>query len=404
MKLTKTNIDKLAYQNKDEFYWDDELVGFGVKVTKQAKTYIVQARVNGKSIRKKVAPVGTLTPDEARKQAKTMLGDMAKGINIVEVAKKERIKGVTLKEAYDEYVSTKKLTQSTITGYNTAMNTVFKDWHNKPLNQITGDMVVKVFKKKSVENPYGANLYFRCLRAVFNFAIENYSVGDIPLLPYNPCNKINRLKIWNKTSRRTRHIAQDQLKDFFNSLAIKEDDRPQKQLAKKQCMVILFTGCRDQEIASLQCKNIDFKARTITIETTKNHRKHILPYGKWLGDYLKELCDGLAQDDYIFPSDNKVGHLKDHRKSIREIAKDSGIEFSLHDLRRTFASIANNYITGMTQYTLKKLLNHAEDDVTAGYIQFDPEILRKPMQEIEDFILAKAGIEAKDDVENSQGD
>ena len=295
MKLTKTNIDKLAYQNKDEFYWDDELVGFGVKVTKQAKTYIVQARVNGKSIRKKVAPVGTLTPDEARKQAKTMLGDMAKGINIVEVAKKERIKGVTLKEAYDEYVSTKKLTQSTITGYNTAMNTVFKDWHNKPLNQITGDMVVKVFKKKSAENPYGANLYFRCLRAVFNFAIENYSVGDIPLLPYNPCNKINRLKIWNKTSRRTRHIAQDQLKDFFNSLAIKEDDRPQKQLA-------------------------------------------------------------------------------------------------------------NNYITGMTQYTLKKLLNHAEDDVTAGYIQFDPEILRKPMQEIEDFILAKAGIEAKDDVENSQGD
>lgn len=117
-----------------------------------------------------------------------------------------------------------------------------------------------------------------------------------------------------------------------------------------------------------------------------------MPYGKWLGEYLAELCCGLAPDDYLFPANNKSGHLKDHSKACKEVAADCKIEFSLHDLRRTFASIANNYITGMTQYTLKKLLNHAEDDVTAGYIQFDPEQLRKPMQAIEDFILIKAGI------------
>ena len=71
--------------------------------------------------------------------------------------------------------------------------------------------------------------------------------------------------------------------------------------------------------------------------------------------------------------------MKDHRKSIREIAKDSGIEFSLHDLRRTFASIANNYITGMTQYTLKKLLNHENKNYISGFevcIDFDNEYVR----------------------------
>ena len=46
----------------------------------------------------------------------------------------------------------------------------------------------------------------------------------------------------------------------------------------------------------------------------------------------------------------------------------------------------------MTQFTIKKLLNHSEDDVTAGYIQFETEILRKPMQAIEDFILNLAGV------------
>lgn len=392
MKLTKTNIDKITYEKADKFYWDDDVTGFGVKVTKTAKTYIVQSRVNGKSIRKKIAVVGTITPDEARKQAKVLLGEMAKGIDVVAVARKERIKSVTLREAYEDFKKLRPLRESTIIGYNTAIYSTFKDWNNKPLAAISGDMVVKKFKQISVENPYGANLYFRCLRAVINFAMENYSVNDVPLLPYNPCNKINRLKIWNRAERRTRCIKPEQLADFFAGLKIKAEERQQKQQTKKQCVILLFTGCRDQEIASLQRKNIDFETGCITIETTKNHRKHILPYGKWLGEYLKELCKGLAPNDYILPANNRCGHLKDHRKACKEIAHDCNIDFSLHDLRRTFASIANNHISGMTQYTLKKLLNHAEDDVTAGYIQFEPEQLRKPMQEIEDFILKKAGV------------
>ena len=64
----------------------------------------------------------------------------------------------------------------------------------------------------------------------------------------------------------------------------------------------------------------------------------------------------------------------------------------MHDIRRTFASIANNHIAGITNFTLKKLLNHSEDDVTAGYIQFETETLRKPMQLIEDYILKQAGV------------
>ena len=393
LKLNKSNIDKIKYsKEKPVFYYDTDLIGFGIKASATRIVYFVEDQINGRTVRKNIAQVGTLTPDEARKQAKVLLGEMAKGVDIVAVARKDKIKSVTLGQAYEDFKKYRNLRESTITGYNTAMNTVFKDWLNKPLSAITGEMVVRRFKQKSAENPYGANLYFRCLRAVVNFAMENYSVNDVPLLPYNPCNKINKLKIWNRAERRTRYIKPDELMDFINGLKILPTDRLQKQLTKKQCMVILFTSCRDQEIASLQRKNIDFKTGCITIETTKNHHRHILPYGKWLGEYLAELCCGLAPDDYLFPANNKSGHLKDHRKACKEVAADCKIEFSLHDLRRTFASIANNYITGMTQYTLKKLLNHAEDDVTAGYIQFDPEQLRKPMQAIEDFILIKAGI------------
>lgn len=392
LKLNKSNVDKIKYsKEKPVFYYDTDLIGFGIKASATRIVYFAEDQINGKTIRKNIALVGTLSPDEARKQAKVLLGEMAKGINIVEEEKKEKVKQITLSEAYKDFKKMRSLTASTIVGYDTAMNTIFKEWQNKPLISITGDMVVKKFKQKSAEAPYSANLYFRCLRAVFNFAMENYSVNDMPILPYNPCLKINKLKIWNRTERRTRYIQSEQLQDFLKGLEIKPTDSQRKILAKKQCLITLFTGCRDQEIASLKRKDIDLKRKSICIENTKNHHKHILPYGTWLGEILEDMCRGLSPDEYIFAADNRCGHLKDHRKLIKSISQECGIDFSLHDLRRTFASIANNHISGMTQYTLKKLLNHAEDDVTAGYIQFEPEQLRKPMQEIEDFILKKAG-------------
>jgi len=61
----------------------------------------------------------------------------------------------------------------------------------------------------------------------------------------------------------------------------------------------------------------------------------------------------------------------------------------------SFLLIANNHIPGITNFTLKKLLNHSESDVTAGHIQFEVENLRRPMQMIEDFILEQAGIKNK---------
>ncbi len=60
--------------------------------------------------------------------------------------------------------------------------------------------------------------------------------------------------------------------------------------------------------------------------------------------------------------------------------------FISHDLRRTFATIAESL--DLSAYALKRLLNHKMgNDVTAGYIMRDAERLRKPMQQITDFLV-----------------
>jgi hypothetical protein len=65
--------------------------------------------------------------------------------------------------------------------------------------------------------------------------------------------------------------------------------------------------------------------------------------------------------------------------------------FSVHDLRRTFITVAESL--DIPAYALKRLLNHrAAGDVTAGYIVIDVERLRRPMQHITDFLLTSGRV------------
>lgn len=74
---------------------------------------------------------------------------------------------------------------------------------------------------------------------------------------------------------------------------------------------------------------------------------------------------------------------------MNKITENSGVPFHLHDLRRTFATVAESL--DIPAYALKRLLNHKmRQDVTAGYVIADVERLRTPMQRITDFLLKAA--------------
>ena len=71
---------------------------------------------------------------------------------------------------------------------------------------------------------------------------------------------------------------------------------------------------------------------------------------------------------------------------MNRIMGATGITFTLHDLRRTFITVAESL--DIPAYALKRLLNHKmSNDITAGYIITDVERLRMPMQRITDYML-----------------
>ena len=84
---------------------------------------------------------------------------------------------------------------------------------------------------------------------------------------------------------------------------------------------------------------------------------------------------------------------------------ETGLEFSPHDLRRSFATYADNQY--LHERLIKALLNHSlqqstdgstiqahsnQGDVTAGYIQIEFERLRQAAQQITDYIRRQAGL------------
>ena len=77
------------------------------------------------------------------------------------------------------------------------------------------------------------------------------------------------------------------------------------------------------------------------------------------------------------------------------VTESSKVKFMLHDLRRTFLTIAD--AQDLSAYAIKKLANHKmAADVTAGYIVSDVERLRDPMNRIYKFIEDRVGKDVLD--------
>lgn len=118
---------------------------------------------------------------------------------------------------------------------------------------------------------------------------------------------------------------------------------------------------------------------------TKNREPLTLPLTDFVFDLLQNR-KAAADFEYVFAGDGKAGYLIEPRRQVQKVIQLSGVSFTLHDLRRTFITIAESI--DISAYALKRLVNHKmTNDVTAGYIISDVERLRKPMQQISSQLL-----------------
>lgn len=392
LKLTKVVVDSLdCPQVGQRIIYDSELPGFGIRLTRNAKSYIAQAFVAGKSVRVTIGAHGPLTTEEARREARKKLGDMERGINLNHEKRLALLKSMTLQDLHSQFMSERgvSLRPATVKLYEGAIRRCFQDWLQVPINEIDKNMIERRHLELSNANgPRGkgeshANQSMRYLRTLFNYAIAS------EILQVNPVKRLSDKKLWNKNIRRKTLISKTDLPRWYQGVM-----ELRNETIRDYLLLMLFTGLRRTEAAQLEWSNVDFANKTLTIssEITKNHEEHQIPLSSFVEHLLVRRKAYLVPSEvYVFPGDGKNKHLIESKYSIGLVIQATGIEFSPHDLRRTFLTILESL--DVSPYTIKRLANHKmASDVTAGYIVSDIDRLRKPMQQVCDLIMQYAGL------------
>lgn len=395
MRLTKTVVDHATVpEHGQRFLRDTALPGFALRVTSGgAKSFVLEKRINGRVRRQTLGRYGALTVEQARREAQKVLGRIAAGADPIAERREAQARSVTLGEAFEAYLAARKdLRATTLRDYRQLMGSAFKDWHYTELAALTKDKIARRHAKLGERSHARANNAMRLLRAVYNFA--SYSYEDSrgrSLFPENPVRRLNHTRAWYPVERRRTYIKRGDLPAWFEAVqALRADEAdPNGRSVADYLLLLLFTGLRRGEAMRLRWREVDFVARTVTIPDTKNHDPLVLPHSDFIYDLLfaRHAMDSSA---WVFPGTGPQGYLIEPRRQMAKIITQSGVSFTLHDLRRTFITVAESL--DISIYAIKRLVNHRiRNDVTAGYIVMAVERLRGPMQKITDHLRGLAG-------------
>ena len=381
-------------------HWCPATPGFGCRVTAAgARAWIAERRVNGKTKRTTLGRVdgrNAITCEAARRLMVTVSSELQQGIDRAADRRAERQleaqaateEQLTLAKALREYVAKKRrakdglaLKERTKADYLAMIEPgkvsfdgkPFADGAlftlaEKPLARIDGADIARLFASLSTRGARQQTYAMQVLRAVLNWHGVN--------VPDNPLGKEvagkDRIPL-AKTVGDPRPIPPEKLKPWWTAASAKAGN-----VAADFYRVMLLTGARGGELKAVKIADVDVDGARITLRDTKNRSDHALLLSKQAAEIIKPHVKGKRPPALLF----EVG---DARKTLQTINKAAGVTITPHDLRATFASVAEELVSA---YTLKRLLNHAESgDVTgAHYVAKSETQLRNGWQTVADFI------------------
>jgi integrase len=383
-KLTKRLIDGLAARDKDYFEWDDEMPGFGIRVWPTGKkTYIAQYRAGKQTRRFKIGPHGALTVDEARKQAKVVLGDVARGED-PQLDRSTKRKSLTVKELCESYLEAadkglilgkrgKPKKASTLYVDRGRINRhIIPLVGNKLVQDLTTADAVKMMRditigKTAADEKTGklrgraqvtggagtASQAVTLLSAVLTYAVSE------GIIQHNPARGIKKPAV----GKRTRRLDAKEYRALGKALESAEDETWQGVVGTK---LFLLTGFRLSEIAGLMWSEVDEDASCFRLDDSKEDAS-VRPVGKPVFNVLSTVIK-KSGNPYVLPGPRSdAGHYTSLDEAIGRLTQKAGLDgVTSHTLRHSYASVAGDL--GFTEITIAALLGHAAAGVTQRYI------------------------------------
>ncbi|QOY54002.1 site-specific integrase [Candidatus Sulfurimonas marisnigri] len=241
----------------------------------------------------------------------------------------------------------------------------------RDIRSITSADVEKLqtLKLKSF-SPKMVNTILGELSTVFNYGI------DKEIIALNPIKKVKSLKVDNT---RERYLNKDEISLLLKRT--KEDEQ-----IHIFTLLALTTGARANAIASLTPRDINFDTKIINILDEKNNER----YTAFLAnDELESLLRNRTLGKKVFAlilednNPNVYNQISYKMASLLDTLFNKGITETkhrvvIHSLRHTFAS--HLAINGTPIFTIQKLLNHKDINMTLRYAKLAPDSGRESVQ------------------------
>lgn len=424
----------------------DAPVGFGLRVSRTVKSYVLVRRVGARVLSTTVGRhpdllLGNDVPADrnARLVAAEVASRVRRGENPAETRRqlraKEAASGTTLRRLFEDWLadygsSAKRDPRTnTIKAVEKAMERVGDKLLEKRAEEVTWKDIASCFNRIAGQQGHvtAAEQTVRWVSAVYNKAngrqvLDAVQARSQPQLYVNPAaifastgalrNAAELQRDYEKKRvRRPLTEKPGQLTRWLDAV-LAARRRPAARTGADYLLVTLLLGLRRSESAGLAWHDrteklppgrhpkagtnvVDLESGSLALGHTKNRWSHELPLPEFVQQVLRERRLLVGESPYVFPSACRVdrfanGYYRDPRSLLQVVRKQAGVSFAMHDLRRTIGNVAT--ALGIPSDTVRQLLNHKGGRAGAGvrYTALSLEQLRAVVQHIEDEILAQA--------------
>lgn len=373
VRLTKRVVDGADASVRDLFLWDDEVPGFGLRVfTTGRRSYLIQYRVGQRTRRCTIGAHGVWTVETARKEAKVLLGKVAKGDDPVD----DKLRAtLTVGDLCDRYLQDGLITakESSIRQAKSNIENHIKPLVGRTLatklckadvQQLQKDVAAGKTARVTKLGPRAtsrvrggkgtANRTVTTLCSAMAFAVDNKIRDDNPALGVRkyPGKKLERF------------LAPAELARLGGVLAAAESLGVENPYAIAALRLLILTGCRKNEILTLKRQWIDAYHRCLRLPDSKTGAKVV-----HLGAPAVRLIEQLQPvegNSHLLPGRGSGTHVTDLNSVWRRIRKTAELEdVRIHDLRHSFASMGAN--NGDSLLVIGALLGHRSTKTTQRY-------------------------------------
>lgn len=162
--------------------------------------------------------------------------------------------------------------------------------------------------------------------------------------------------------------------------------------------MFMYAGLRKKELLSLKCTDVDLENMSIFINQGKGSKDRVVPMSFTLAQSLKRYLEERKRlkktcSEFFVSLNRNKGFTDSGLKRLTDkIKQASGIEFTIHKLRHTFATLMLE--GGCDIYSLSRMMGHNDIKTTTIYLYASAEHLRSQISKhpMEDLTSYKRGV------------